>query len=110
MLNKLYKTTIVLLMSFFLTGCWWSKNNDIVIVEKEIVYVTVPSELLVKQTPPTLMDKTDYMTLRPFERELYLADLVIEAALKIKTCNMNIEAIERLNSTITKQGVTGEGK
>lgn len=106
------KTTLLLAITFLMTGCGIiPKYNKLEVNKTDVVYVTIPDELLKPCEPDKPLDTKSYLELKIWEREQVLTEYSISLLKTIKDCDLQITKIKELNTNITKQkGANNDSK
>lgn len=97
------KILSLLITVIVLTGCATSPKYDKLEVSKvDVVYVTIPEELLTPCKPEKPLDRESYLKLKIWEREQVLIEYSVSLLKTIKECNININKIKDLNNSAPK--------
>lgn len=97
------KILSLLITAIVLTGCATSPKYDKLEVSKvDVVYVTIPEELLTPCKPEKPLDRESYLKLKTWEREQVLTEYSVSLLKTIKECNININKIKDLNNSAPK--------
>jgi len=93
-----FKFLLLFSFSLFLSGCTSGpKLNSIDVVKTEIVYVTIPDNILAECIPEKPIELESYLQLTLPKRESYLTDYSISLLGTLKTCNLQLEQARSLN-------------
>ena len=91
---RLVQLGLLLLLTAFLAGC--NHNPPQVVIQTEIVYITVPDEMTQKVKPEPPIAKSAYLAMEIYDREQYLAQYTVRLLKNLHQCNAQLESIKVL--------------
>lgn len=92
------KLLFLTLLTIILTGCASGpKYNKLEVAKTDVIYVTIPEELLTPCKPEKPLDVKSYLELKIWEREQHLTEYSVSLLKTIKECNLKINKIKELN-------------
>lgn len=87
---------LIILVAILLTGCA-TAPKEVVITEIKTEYRSIPEQLLKKEPVPVPVEKSKYMAMDFLQKEIYLADFVMENMTALGNCNANMQAVIEYN-------------
>lgn len=92
------RVIFTLIFSLVLTGCGSISKEPTVIHDVKTIEVKIPEEILQNVSPPELISAEEYLKLKPYEREEYLAKYINDLITQIEIANTILNEVKKLNN------------